>query len=36
MQEAVPVGKAGSMIAVLGLKIEEVNDLIKERKKRCM
>jgi len=33
MQEAVPVGK-GSMIAVLGSKIEEVNDLNKERKKK--
>jgi len=29
MQEAVPLGK-GSMIAVLGLKIEEVNKLLKE------
>tara|TARA_B100000575_G_scaffold293976_1_gene307332 strand:+ start:505 stop:1446 length:942 start_codon:yes stop_codon:yes gene_type:complete len=29
MQEAVPVGE-GSMIAVLGLKIEEVNELIKK------
>ena len=33
MQEAVPVGK-GSMIAVLGSKIEELNDLIKEIKKK--
>ena len=31
MQEAVPVGQ-GSMIAVLGLKINEINDLIKEVK----
>ena len=31
MQEAVPVGQ-GSMIAVLGLKIDEINDLIKEVK----
>ena len=31
MQEAVPVGK-GSMIAVLGSKIEELNNLIKELK----
>ena len=31
MQEAVPVGK-GNMIAVLGLKIEELNNLIKEVK----
>jgi [acyl-carrier-protein] S-malonyltransferase len=31
MQEAVPVGK-GSMIAVLGLKIDELNNLIKEAK----
>ena len=31
MQEAVPVGK-GSMIAVLGLKINELNNLIKEVK----
>ncbi len=31
MQEAVPVGE-GSMIAVLGLKIEELNNLIKEVK----
>jgi [acyl-carrier-protein] S-malonyltransferase len=31
MQEAVPVGK-GSMIAVLGSKIEELNNLIKEVK----
>ncbi len=31
MQEAVPVGK-GSMIAVLGAKIEELNNLIKEVK----
>ena len=31
MQEAVPLGK-GSMIAVLGLKIEELNNLIKESK----
>ena len=31
MQEAVPVGK-GSMIAVLGSKIDELNDLIKEIK----
>ncbi len=31
MQEAVPVGK-GNMIAVLGLKIEELNNLIKEAK----
>ena len=31
MQEAVPVGK-GSMIAVLGVKIHEINDLIKEVK----
>ena len=29
MQEAVPVGE-GSMIAVLGLKINELNDLIKK------
>ena len=29
MQEAVPIGK-GSMIAVLGLKIDDVNNLIKE------
>ena len=33
MQEAVPVGK-GSMIAVLGSRIEELNDLIKEIKKK--
>ncbi len=33
MQEAVPVGK-GSMIAVLGSKIEELNVLIKEIKKK--
>ena len=31
MQEAVPVGK-GSMIAVLGLKINEINNLINNRK----
>ena len=31
MQEAVPVGK-GSMIAVLGSKIDEINNLIKEVK----
>ena len=31
MQEAVPVGK-GSMIAVLGSKIDEINDLIKKIK----
>ena len=31
MQEAVPVGQ-GSMIAVLGLKINEINDLIKKVK----
>ena len=31
MQEAVPVGK-GSMIAVLGLKIDELNNLIKKAK----
>ena len=31
MQEAVPIGK-GSMIAVLGSKIEELNNLIKELK----
>ena len=35
MQEAVPVGK-GSMIAVLGSKIDEINNLIKRLKKRCM
>ena len=29
MQDAVPIGK-GSMIAVLGLKIDDVNNLIKE------
>ena len=33
MQEAVPVGK-GSMIAVLGLEIEEIKDLLKKKKKR--
>ena len=33
MQEAVPVGK-GSMIAVLGSKIDEINNLIKEVKTR--
>ena len=33
MQEAVPVGK-GNMIAVLGSKIEELKDLIKEIKKK--
>ncbi len=32
MQEAVPVGK-GSMIAVLGLEIEEIKDLLKKNKK---
>tara|TARA_Y100001958_G_C21224251_1_gene549601 strand:+ start:445 stop:1386 length:942 start_codon:yes stop_codon:yes gene_type:complete len=31
MQEAVPVGK-GSMIAILGLKIEDINKLLKEDK----
>jgi len=31
MQEAVPIGK-GDMIAVLGLKIDEINNLIKEIK----
>ena len=31
MQEAVPIGK-GSMIAVLGSKIEELNKMIKETK----
>ena len=36
MQDAVPVGK-GSMIAVLGLKIDDVNNLIKEIEiKRCL
>ena len=31
MQEAVPIGK-GSMIAILGSKVEEIKDLIKETK----
>ena len=36
MQEAVPVGK-GSMIAVLGSKIDDLSDLIKEVKiKGCV
>ena len=35
MQDAVPVGK-GSMIAVLGIKIEEINELIKNSKIRIM
>ena len=35
MQEAVPVGK-GKMIAVLGSKIDEINNLIKEVKVVCV
>ena len=35
MQEAVPVGK-GSMIAVIGVKIDEVNNLIKSIKDKQM
>ena len=31
MQEAVPIGK-GSMIAILGSKVEEIKDLIKKTK----
>ena len=33
MQEAVPIGE-GSMIAVLGLKIDEINQLLKNRKEK--
>ena len=33
MQEAVPVGK-GNMIAVLGLEIEEIKDLLKKKNKK--
>ena len=33
MQKAVPIGE-GSMIAVLGLKINEINELLKNRKKK--
>ena len=33
MQEAVPIGK-GKMIAVLGLKVDEINDLIQSRKNK--
>ena len=36
MQEAVPLGE-GSMIAVLGTKIESIKELIKSRNEwRCM
>tara|TARA_A100001015_G_scaffold199646_1_gene222912 strand:- start:1800 stop:2735 length:936 start_codon:yes stop_codon:yes gene_type:complete len=34
MQNAVPVGK-GSMLAVLGLKIDEINEILKNQKEVC-
>ena len=33
MQEAVPIGE-GSMIAVLGLNIDEINELLKNREEK--